>query len=137
MLSHAGISSNTPDDAWLPDLIRMLDAVCPAREDRTTTPAHDPERWPDKPGTLIAAEKAVAGWELVAKLQPLLCGTIARCRNHWCRRRRSCRKLAEMAPHTQAARAELAAERAKGQPPAISPAPPRPSKKGRATARPR
>ncbi len=98
---------------------------------QTANPQPDPppepwiDKWVDKPGTLIAAEKDVFRWEMAEKLQRALCGDIARCENHRCRRSRRCTRLEEMASDMAASRANLAAEQAKWHPPPAPAEPPR------------
>ncbi len=97
----------------------------------TASPQPDPppeprvDKWVDKPGTLIAAEKDVFLGEMAEKLQRALCADVARCEHHRCRRSRRCTRLEEMAPNMAASRANLAAERAKWQPPPAPVEPPR------------
>jgi hypothetical protein len=121
---------NAPDDdEWLPELMRRMEAIYAAREaeNPTLAPSSPPEPWVDKPGTLIAAEKDVFRMEIVERLLRGLCGgDVARCDKHRCRRRRHCSAQEEIAPELEAARARLAAEQAKWQPP---PEPPRARRK--------
>jgi len=112
---------------WLPQLIHRVSERMAEREmaNPTPPPADPPEPYVDKPGTLIAAEKDLFRWTIAERLQRLLCGDVTRCQDGRCRRRRRCRKLAEMAPDLEAARATLAAEQAKWQPPSAPPVAPR------------
>jgi hypothetical protein len=119
-----------PDDgAWLPELIRQVAAIYAAREAANPTPARapepPPEAWVDKPGALIAAEKDVFRIEIAERLRRALCGDVAHCKRHRCRRRGRCSAAEELAPAIAAARAHLAAERAKWQPPPAPAAAPR------------
>jgi hypothetical protein len=124
---------NAPDDdSWLPELMRRMEAIYAAREAENPTPAPSspPEPWVDKPGTLIAAENDVFRMEIVEKLQRGLCGgDVACCDKHRCRRRGRCSAQEEIAPELEAARARLAAEQAKWQPPSAPPGPPRARRK--------
>ena len=128
-------SNAAGDNGWLADLVRQMDAIYAAREAANPTPpaVEPPQSQADKPGVLIAAEKDALRWQIVEKLQRALCGDVARCGRHRCRRSRRCTKLEEMAPEMAASQANLAAERAKWQPP---PAPTRPTRgrNGRAGA---
>jgi hypothetical protein len=130
--SHQSESSN---DNGLADLIRRIEAIYAARAETEPSPIPQSNPWIDKPGTLIAAERDVFTWEIVEKLQRLACRDIAHCENHRCRRGRRCSKLEELEPEMAKSRANLAAERAKWQPPAPTPEP-RQRKKGRTGVRP-
>ena len=107
-----------------------------AAQNPTPEPEPDPEPWVDKPGTLIAAEKDLWRWEMCQKLSRVLCQDTAKCQDGRCRRTKRCRKLEEIAAGIETARATLAAEQAKWQPPPLPPVPRRRRKKGRAGARP-
>ena len=107
-----------------------------AAQNPTPEPEPDPEPWVDKPGTLIAAEKDLWRWEMCQKLSRVLCQDMAKCQDGRCRRTKRCRKLEEIAAGIETARATLAAEQAKWQPPPLPPVPRRRRKKGRAGARP-
>jgi hypothetical protein len=117
------------DEAWLPKLFRQVEAAFAAREaanpTRAPAPPPEPAPWVDKPGSLIAAEKDVFRIEIAARLRGLLCGGIARCKRHRCRRRRRCSAVDELAPQIAEARARLAAEQARWQPPTAPAAAPR------------
>jgi hypothetical protein len=120
--------SDEPDDEnWLPELMRQVGAALAAREAESPAPAPppEPEPWVDKPGALMAAERDVFRLELSERLRRLLCGDAARCKRQRCRRRRRCSAVEEIARDLAAARARLAAERAKWQPPLAPPAAPR------------
>jgi hypothetical protein len=122
--------SDEPDDeAWLPRLFRQVEAAFAARAadnpTRAPDPPPEPEPWVDKPGSLIAAEKGVFRIEMAAKLRGALCGGVARCKKHRCRRRRRCSDVDDLAPQIAEARARLAAEQAKWQPPPAPAAAPR------------
>jgi hypothetical protein len=109
---------------------------CAEQRARNPEPEHPPEPSVDKPGTMIAAEKDVAAWEMVEKLQRALCSDTARCERHRCRRSRRCASLEDIALNMAASRATLAAEQAKWQPPPAPPPSTRGRKKGRTSVRP-
>jgi hypothetical protein len=90
---------------------------CAAQEAANPQPDPTPKPWVDKPGTLIAAEQDVFRGEMLEKLQRVLCSDITRCEHHYCRRRRRCTRLEEIASSMAVSRANLAAEQAKWQPP--------------------
>jgi hypothetical protein len=109
---------------------------CTEQQAQNPSPEPSPEPWVDKPGTLIAAERAVFHLEMILKLQPALCGDAGRCENHRCRRGRQCSKLEVITANMAAARAHLAAEWAKLKLPPAPPEPPRKRRKGRTGVRP-
>jgi hypothetical protein len=122
--------SDEPDeDASLHRLFRQVEAAFAAREAESPAPAPAPRPEPQprfaKPGALIAAENDAFRFEIAARLQGLLCGGVARCKRHRCRRRRRCSAVEELAPQIAEARARLAAEQAKWQPPPAPAAAPR------------
>jgi hypothetical protein len=112
-------SSEPHDEAWLPKLIRQMEDIYAAREaaNPTPAPAAPEEPYVDKPGTLIAAEKDVFHYEIAERLQRLLCSDVRRCERRRCRRRGRCSTVEELAPAIAVARAQLAAEQARWQPP--------------------
>jgi hypothetical protein len=115
-------------DRAIAEVLCKLREIMEAREAANPTPESSPgpppEPWVDKPGTLIAAEKDVALWEVVEKLRPALCGGPERCRQSRCRRARRCGELEQLRPMIEASRATLARERAQWKPPSTPPEPP-------------
>jgi hypothetical protein len=85
----------------------------PTPPEPATDEAGIDEPWMDKPGTLIAAERALWQWELVEKLELAHCGGPARCPHACCRRSRLCAKAEELKPLITAARTTVAREQAK------------------------
>jgi hypothetical protein len=110
-------------DQAIAEVLCRLRQILEEREAANPTPEPPPEPWVDKPGALIAAEKDVARWELVEKLQPALCGGPKRCRQGRCRRARRCAELDRLRPMIEESRAALARERAQWKPPSTPPEP--------------
>jgi hypothetical protein len=109
---------------------------CAEQRARNPTPDRPREPWVDKPGTLIAAEKDLRCAEMNHLLWSRMCETTDRCEDRHCRRSKRCRGIVTAAETVEAARATLAAERAKWQPPPPPAEPPRGRKKGRTAVRP-
>ena len=110
-------------DQAVAEALFRLGQIMAEREAANPTPEPPREPWVDKPGTLIAAEKDVARWELVEQLQPALCGGLERCLQGRCRRARRCAELEELRPMIEESRAALARERAQWKPPPTPPEP--------------
>ena len=128
MIERSHIKPREPDlldelARWLPVVWSVLDLS----ESFLTGSRNDKRR------ALIAAEKAVLHLETVEKQQQANpCESAARCAFHRCRRRWRCTKQEQTAALLAAARAQLAAELAKWQPPVLpADPPPRVHKKGR------
>jgi hypothetical protein len=99
------------------EFLRQVGERIAEREAANPTPEPPPEPWVDKPGTLIAAEKDIWRWQLVEKLELLLCGGPDACKHARCRRSWRCATLAKLQPMTEASRATLAREQAQWKPP--------------------
>jgi hypothetical protein len=107
-----------PDqDRAIAEVLCRLREIMEEREATNPTPEPPPEPWVDKPGTLIAAEKDVARWDLVEQLQSALCRSPERCPHGRCRRARRCAELERLRPMIEESRATLARERAQWKPP--------------------
>jgi hypothetical protein len=113
----------TGQDAAVARALHRLGEIMAEREAANPTPEPPPEPWVDKPGSLIAAEKDVARWELVEQLQPAVCGGPGRCKIGRCRRAGQCAELERLRPMIEESRATLARERAQWKPPPTPPAP--------------
>jgi hypothetical protein len=110
-------------DRAIAKVLCRLRQIMEEREAANPTPEPPPEPWVNKPGALIAAEKDLATWELVEKLQPALCGGPERCPQGRCRRARHCAELERLRPMIEESRAALARERAQWKPPPTPPEP--------------
>ena len=95
-------------------------------------PPGPPKPWVDKPAALAAAEADLFRCELVLRIRRVLCGDVGRCKDGRCRRTKRCRQLDALRPLVEAARAAVAKQQAKWQPPSGKPA----RKKGRTGVRP-
>src|SRR5262245_6416998 len=110
---HTKPADVSPDDHTFGEFLRKLGERIAEREAANPAPSPlpepPPEPWVDKPGTLIAAEKDVWRWQLVEKLQGLLCGGPERCAHA---RSRRCANLEALKPEIEASHAVLAREQA-------------------------